>query len=76
MLPKSIYAYGYVALRNLNANPVLVKPDQMEFLFFPNRSAFNYVIAIEVADGLILLDATEPFSSPNILPLRVLNWED
>jgi hypothetical protein len=25
---------------------------------------------------LILLDATEPFSSPNILPLRVLNWED
>jgi hypothetical protein len=34
MLPKSIYAYGYVALRNLNANPVLVSTDQMEFLFF------------------------------------------
>jgi hypothetical protein len=61
---------------NLNANPVLVST-LIKFLLFPNRSAFNYVIAaIEVADGLILLDATEPFSSPNILPLRVLNWED
>lgn len=61
---------------NLNANPVLVSTRSNGVSFFPNRSAFNYVIAaIEVADGLILLDATEPFSSPNILPLRVLNWE-
>jgi hypothetical protein len=61
---------------NLNANPVLVSTRSNGISFFPNRSAFNYVIAaIEVADGLILLDATEQFSSPNILPLRVLNWE-
>jgi hypothetical protein len=55
---------------------VLVSTRSNGISFFPNRSAFNYVIAaIEVADGLILLDATNQFSSPNILPLRVLNWE-
>lgn len=60
----------------LTANPVLVSTRSNGIALFPNRTAFNYVIAaIEVADGLILLDATEPFSSPNILPLRVLNWE-
>jgi hypothetical protein len=60
---------------SLNANPVLVSTRSNGISFFPNRSAFNYVIAIEVADGLIL-DATEQFSSPNILPLRVLNWKE
>ncbi|MFN7099404.1 MAG: DUF3857 domain-containing protein [Flavobacterium sp.] len=61
---------------NLNANPVLVSTRSNGISFFPSRTAFNYVIsAIEVEDGLMLLDATEPNSSPNILPLRVLNWE-
>ena len=61
---------------NLNANPVLVSTRSNGISFFPNRTAFNYVIAaVEVADGLLLLDATAPFSSPNILPLTVLNWE-
>jgi hypothetical protein len=44
--------------------------------FFPNRSAFNYVIAaIEVADGLILLDATDHFLHKYIA-FACLNWED
>ncbi|WP_369596802.1 DUF3857 domain-containing protein [Flavobacterium sp. FPG59] len=61
---------------NLNANPVLVSTRSNGISFFPNRTAFNYVIAaVELADRVLLLDATESYSSPNVLPLRVLNWE-
>ncbi len=59
----------------INANPVLVSTRSNGVAFFPNRSAYNYVIAaVEVNDGLILLDATEKYSLPNVLPLRDLNW--
>lgn len=59
----------------LNANPVLLSTRSNGIAFFPNRTAFNYVIAgIETDNGLILLDATEKYSVPNILPLRDLNW--
>jgi hypothetical protein len=59
----------------LNANPVLISTRDNGIAFFPNRTAFNYVIAaVETPGGLILLDATEKFSGPNILPLRDLNW--
>lgn len=60
----------------LNANPVLVSTRSNGIAFFPNRTAFNYVIAaVETPTGQALLDATDPFSTPNVLPLRVLNWE-
>src|SRR5690606_19934077 len=43
--------------------------------FFPTTDAFNYVIAaVETPKGNVLLDATEKFSTINILPLRDLNW--
>ena len=59
----------------LTANPVLVSTRSNGIAFFPNRTAFNYVIAaIETPKGLVLLDATDRFSTPNILPLRALNW--
>lgn len=59
----------------LNANPVLVSTRDNGIAFFPNRTAFNYVIAaVETPEGMILLDATEKYSEPNILPLRDLNW--
>lgn len=59
----------------LTANPVLVSTRSNGIALFPNRTAFNYVIAaVETPDGYILLDASEKFSTPNILPLRVLNW--
>lgn len=58
-----------------NANPVLVSTRDNGIAFFPSRTAFNCVIAaVETPEGLILLDATEKFSVPNILPLRDLNW--
>lgn len=59
----------------LTANPVLVSTRSNGIALFPNRTAFNYVIAaVETPSGHILLDASEKFSTPNILPLRVLNW--
>lgn len=60
---------------NLKANPVLISTRSNGIAVFPNRTAFNYVIAaVETPQGLILLDATDKFSTPNILPLRALNW--
>ena len=59
----------------LNANPVLISTRSNGISFFPNTDAFNYVIvAVETSNGNILLDATDEFSTMNILPLRDLNW--
>ena len=59
----------------LKANPVLVSTRSNGVAFFPSITAFNYVIcAVELPEGLVLLDATDEFSIPNILPTRVLNW--
>jgi hypothetical protein len=58
-----------------DANPVLVSTRDNGIAFFPSRNAYNAVIAaVETTDGLVLLDATEKYSEPNILPLRDLNW--
>jgi len=58
-----------------NANPVLISTRSNGIALFPNTTAFNSVIAaIELDNGLVLLDATEKFSLPNMLPLRDLNW--
>jgi len=59
----------------INANPVLISTRSNGISFFPNRTAFNYVIAaVENPNGVTLLDATEKFSQPDILPLRDINW--
>ncbi|MEO7977822.1 transglutaminase domain-containing protein [Flavobacterium sp.] len=59
----------------ITANPVLVSTRSNGIALFPNRSAFNYVIAaVETSEGTMLLDASDEFSVPNILPLRALNW--
>jgi hypothetical protein len=60
----------------LEANPILVSTRSNGIPMYPSRTAFNYVVAaVEIQDGLILLDATDANSSLNILPTRVLNWE-
>ena len=59
----------------LNANPVLVSTRSNVIAIFPNRTAFNYVIAaVETGGNYTLLDATNLYSAPNVLPFRVLNW--
>lgn len=60
----------------LKANPVLISTRSNGIALFPNRAAYNYVIAaVELENGkYLLLDATTKNSLPNILPTRVLNW--
>ncbi len=59
----------------LKANPILVSTRSNGIPLFPTKDGFNYVIAgLELPRGLVLFDATEPFSTPNVLPLRDLNW--
>lgn len=59
----------------LTAHPVLISTRSNGISFFPNISAFNYVItAVEYGNDIILLDATDKFSTPNVLPFRDLNW--
>lgn len=59
----------------LTANPVLVSTRSNGIAIFPNRTAFNYVIAaVETPNGNVLLDASDKFSTPNVLPFRALNW--
>lgn len=59
----------------IEANPVLVSTRSNGIPFFPNRTAFNYVIAgVELENNVILLDATDKNSLPNVLPIRDLNW--
>lgn len=59
----------------LDANPILISTRSNGIALYPSRSAFNYVIAgIEVENQIILLDATNKYSLPGILPIRDLNW--
>ena len=60
----------------LNANPILTSTISHGIPMFPTLKGFNYVISsVELNNGnIILLDATEKYSSPNNLPLRTLNW--
>ena len=59
----------------LKANPVLLSTRTNGISFFASRTAFNYVIcAIELPEGTVLLDATDKYALPNVLPVRDLNW--
>ncbi len=60
----------------LDANPVLVSTRSNGIPLFPTRDGFNYVIAaVSYGDGYVLLDASEPYSVPNMLPPRAVNWQ-
>lgn len=60
----------------LKANPVLISTKSNGIPIFPTRSGFNYVItAVELADGIVLLDATNKNGTPNVLDENLLNWQ-
>ncbi len=60
----------------INANPVLVSTRDNGIPLFPTRNGFNYVICLIESEGFnVLLDATAPFSTFNVLPTRTLNWQ-
>ena len=59
----------------INASPVLLSTRSNGIATYPSISAFDYVIAAaKIANETFLLDATEKYSMPNILPKRDLNW--
>lgn len=61
---------------NLNANPVLSSTVSNGLALFPSLSGLNYVFThVNINDEIFLLDATEKFAEPNILPGRVMNWQ-
>ncbi|MBP1838234.1 DUF3857 domain-containing protein [Formosa algae] len=60
----------------LNANPVLISTKSNGIPLYPTRNGFNYIIsAIEVPNDVILLDATDRYALPNVLPSRAINWQ-
>ncbi|MFK7750737.1 MAG: transglutaminase domain-containing protein [Kordia sp.] len=59
----------------INANPVILSTRSHGIRMFPSLEGFNYVIAaIEVENAVVLLDATNYYGEPNVLPMRALNW--
>jgi hypothetical protein len=61
-------------LAGISVNPVLLSTIEHGIPIFPNRTIFNYVIAGVQIDGKqILLDATNKYTTPNIIPLNTLN---
>ena len=60
----------------LDAAPVLVSTRANGIPLFPTLDGFNYIVSIvKLSNGsTLLLDATELYSLPNILPTRALNW--
>lgn len=60
----------------IDVSPVLASTVENGVPVFPNRTVFNYVIGVAEIDGQkILLDATSKFTTPNIVPLNLLNWK-
>lgn len=58
-----------------NANPIMLSTRSNGISFFASKSAYNYIITgIELNNQVILLDATNKYALPNILPIRDLNW--
>ncbi|MGC1631609.1 MAG: transglutaminase domain-containing protein [Gelidibacter sp.] len=61
---------------NINANPMLVSTRSNDVPLFPATGGFNYVVAaVEVLNDVIILDATDKYATPNVLPVRAINWQ-
>lgn len=59
----------------LKAQPVILSTKDNGIPLFPTLQGFNYVVAaVKIADNYCLLDASDPFSTIDVLPMRTLNW--
>lgn len=59
----------------IKAEPVLISTIKNGIPVYPNRTIFNYVVvAVEIDGKHILLDASNKYTAPNMLPLYALNW--
>jgi hypothetical protein len=62
--------------QGVNANPVLISTRNNGIPLFPTIDGFNYVIcSVQKENEYLLIDATEQYSTNNVLPQRVLNWQ-
>ncbi|MDN3493865.1 transglutaminase domain-containing protein [Winogradskyella bathintestinalis] len=62
--------------QGVNANPVVLSTRNNGIPLFPSIDGFNYVIcSVQNGDETLLIDATETYSTNNVLPKRVLNWQ-
>lgn len=60
---------------NLTAHPVLLSTRSHGIPISPTIQGFNYVItALRINDQVILFDASDPFSAPNLLHEKTMNW--
>lgn len=58
-----------------DANPVLVSTKNHGIPLIATLDGFNYVIsAVELQNDMVLLDATDSYALPNVLPKRTINW--
>lgn len=59
----------------LKTKPVLISTRDNGVPLFPTINGFNYVVAsVNLNGNIVLLDATNKFAEPNILPTRAMNW--
>jgi len=59
----------------IDANPILLSTRSNGIVIFPTTNAFNYVIAgVEILNDVIMLDATNKNSLPDIISIEALNW--
>lgn len=60
----------------LKANPVILSTRKNGIPYLPTLNGFNYVIAaVELDDGIVLLDASSKYTSPNTLSNNARNWK-
>ena len=70
----NIILINMLKLAGMKVNPVLLSTRSNGIAIFPNRTAFNYLIAAAEIDGKqILLDASDKYTNINVLPFRALN---
>ena len=59
----------------IESSPVLISTRNNGVPLFPTREGFNYVaVYVELEDGNMLLDASNKYTKPNLLPERAINW--
>lgn len=59
----------------LEANPIILSTRGSLKPFYPTVDRLNYVVThVWVNDTGYVLDATDKFSQPNVMPIRAYNW--
>lgn len=57
------------------ANPIIISTRSHGISLFPSKSAYNHVIAgVELSNGILIMDASNKYAVPNVLPIMDLNW--